>query len=195
MISFVRFPRPIEAASSLKKRYFFRVVCEIVSDTWQSFQIGKQCVSVCVSVCLHTFVCVCASAYAFAQLCQTLCNPRDSSPFLSMGFPRQEYWSQLLFPPLGGIFLPQGLNLCLFHLLPWQVGSLPVEPLEKLRVGSRVLEKEFLRNISSQLSEVKCRCSPFCFYYTAEGAITCVSYHLTDPPAPCLKIFVHFKSS
>ena len=193
MISFVRFPRPIEAASSLKKRYFFRVVCGIVSDMWPSFQI--VCEAVCD--CVHTFVCVCvcAPAHAFAQLCRILCNPRDSSPFLSMGFPRQEYWSWLLFPPLGGIFLTQGLNLCLLHLLPWQMGSLPAEPLEKPRLGSRVLEKEFLRNISSQLSEVKRRCSPSCFYYTAEGAITCVSYHLTDPPAPCLKIFVHFKSS
>ena len=191
MTSFVRFPRQIEAASSLKKRYFFRVVCGIVSDMWQSFQIVCEAVYECVYVCFFVF----ASAHAFAQLCRILCNPRDSSPFLSMEFPRQEYWSLLLFPPLGGIFLTQGLNPCLLHLLPWQEGSLPAEPLEKPRLGSRVLEKEFLRNISSQLSEVKCRCSPFCFYYTAEGAIACVSYHLTDPPAPCLKIFVHFKSS
>ena len=38
---------------------------------------------------------------------------------LSMEFPRQEYWSGLLF--LQGIFPAQGLNLCLLH---WQAGSL-----------------------------------------------------------------------
>ena len=41
---------------------------------------------------------------------------------LSMRFPRQEYWSGLLCP-LQGNFLTQGLNLCLFCLLYWQVGS------------------------------------------------------------------------
>ena len=37
---------------------------------------------------------------------------------LSMGFPRQEYWSGFL---LQEIFLDQGLNPCLLH---WQVDSL-----------------------------------------------------------------------
>ena len=32
---------------------------------------------------------------------------------------------------LQGIFLTQGLNLCLFHLLHWQAGSLPPVPPEK----------------------------------------------------------------
>ena len=31
---------------------------------------------------------------AHAQLCQTLCNPMDCSPPLSMDFPLQEYWSE-----------------------------------------------------------------------------------------------------
>ena len=39
---------------------------------------------------------------------------------LSMGFPRQEYWSGLPFP-LQGIFLAQGLNPHLLCLLHWQV--------------------------------------------------------------------------
>ena len=42
---------------------------------------------------------------------------------LPMGFPRLEYWSGLPFPS-PGIFLTQGLNLCLYHLLHWQVDSL-----------------------------------------------------------------------
>ena len=41
---------------------------------------------------------------------------------LSMGFPRQEYWSGLPFPS-PGIFPTQGSNP---HLLPWQVESLPL---------------------------------------------------------------------
>ena len=41
---------------------------------------------------------------------------------LSMGFPRQEYWSGLLFL-LQGIFLTQGSNPSLFH---WQANSLPL---------------------------------------------------------------------
>ena len=34
---------------------------------------------------------------------------------LSMGFPRQEYWSGLPFPSLQGIFLTQGLSPGLLH--------------------------------------------------------------------------------
>ena len=44
-----------------------------------------------------------------AQLCPTLCHPKDSSPLgssLSMGFLKQEYWSGLLFPPLGALLHP-----------------------------------------------------------------------------------------
>ena len=49
---------------------------------------------------------------------------------LSMEFPRQEYWSMLPFPTQE-IFLTQGVNPCLLHLLHWQVGSLPLVPPEK----------------------------------------------------------------
>ena len=42
---------------------------------------------------------------------------------LSMGFPRQEYWSELSFPS-PGIFPIQGFNLHLLQLLHWQAGSL-----------------------------------------------------------------------
>ena len=47
---------------------------------------------------------------------------------LSMGFPRQEYWSGLPFASPGGIFPTQGSNSCLLRLLHWQVGSLPLVP-------------------------------------------------------------------
>ena len=54
----------------------------------------------------------------------TLWNEAHQTP-LSMGFPRQEYWSGFPFPSPGD--LPsQGLNLDLPH---WQVGSLPLSHL------------------------------------------------------------------
>ena len=44
-------------------------------------------------------------AHSVTQLHPTLCNPMDCSPpgLLSMGFPRQEYWTGLPFPPLGDL--------------------------------------------------------------------------------------------
>ena len=60
-----------------------------------------------------------------AQLCLTLCDPLAvalQAP-LSMGFPRQEYWSGLPVPPPGD--LPtQGSNSCLLCLLHWQADAL-----------------------------------------------------------------------
>ena len=44
-------------------------------------------------------------AIALLQLCPNLCDPRTvtcQAP-LSMGFPRQEYWSALPFPPPGDL--------------------------------------------------------------------------------------------
>ena len=54
------------------------------------------------------------------QLCPTLCDPLDVAHQvpLFMGFSKQEYWSRLgCNAPLQGIFLTQGLNLCLLRLL------------------------------------------------------------------------------
>ena len=44
-----------------------------------------------------------------------------------MGFSRQEYWSGLPCSPAGGIPNPE-IKPRLLHLLPWQVGSLPLVP-------------------------------------------------------------------
>ena len=56
------------------------------------------------------------------------CDPMDyiacQAP-LFMGFPRQEYCSRLPFLH-PGIFLTQGWNQCLWHVLQWQVNSLPL---------------------------------------------------------------------
>ena len=63
------------------------------------------------------------------QSCPTLCNLMDCSlpGSLSMGFPRQEYWSGLLFPSLGD--LPHPGNKPASPAL--QADSLQTEPPEK----------------------------------------------------------------
>ena len=50
---------------------------------------------------------------------------------LSMGFSRQEYWSELPFL-LQGIFLTHRSNLCFLHLLNWQADYLPLHHLGSL---------------------------------------------------------------
>ena len=95
------------------------------------------------------------SRFSHVLLYATLWTAAHQSP-LSTGFSRQEYWSGLPFSrsvvsnslqharllcpwnspgknirvgshsPLQGIFQIQELNLCLLHLLHWQVGSLPL---------------------------------------------------------------------
>ena len=48
---------------------------------------------------------------------------------LSMEFSRQKYWSELPLPPAGDLPDP-GMNPHLLCLLHWQVGSLPLAPIE-----------------------------------------------------------------
>ena len=72
----------------------------------------------------------CMHVCPLAQLCPALWDSMDcSQPGSSvMGFFRQENWSWLSFPPLGD--LPtQRSNLCVWHLLHWQVDSLPLSYL------------------------------------------------------------------
>ena len=45
----------------------------------------------------------CVHVCSVAKLCLTLCDPMDCQGPLSMGFPRQEYWSGLPFPPPGDL--------------------------------------------------------------------------------------------
>ena len=81
-----------------------------------AFQLYNTCV--CVCVCVHARACA-----------PSLLSPMDCSPpFLCpWNFSRQEYWSELPFPPPGG--LPhRGIELTLLCLLHWQVGSLPLMP-------------------------------------------------------------------
>ena len=75
---------------------------------------------------MDTFVFCCAcvlSRFSHVRLFATLwAVARQAS--LSVEFPRQEYWSKLPCPPQG-IFLTQGLNLCLIKSPAWQPDSVP----------------------------------------------------------------------
>ena len=53
---------------------------------------------------------------------------------LFLEFPRQEYWSELSFLSLGGIFLTQGLNL-----LSLAGSSLPVRDLSSVQFSTSVM--------------------------------------------------------
>ena len=79
------------------------------------FIVGLKC---CVNF-RHT-----AKWMLYTKSCPTLWNPWTVAyqvP-LSMGFPTQEYWSDLLFPSPGD-FLYSRTD---WHLLHWQVDSLPL---------------------------------------------------------------------
>ena len=82
---------------------------------------NKSCVCVCVCVCMR------AQSHSCVQLFASPWTVAYQSP-LSIGFPRQEYWSVLPFPTPGDLST-QGSNLCLLHLLHWQADSLPLVPL------------------------------------------------------------------
>ena len=64
------------------------------------------------------------------QLCPTLCDPMDCSPPGSSvhGDSPGKKTGVGCHALLQGIFLTQGSNLRLFHLLHWQVGSLALGP-------------------------------------------------------------------
>ena len=70
-----------------------------------------------------------------AQWCLTLCDPMDCSPPDSSDHEISQAgileWVAVFL--LQGIFLTQGSNPCLLHLLHWQVGSLQLAPPGKPR--------------------------------------------------------------
>ena len=85
----------------------------------------------CVCVCVHARACVCACMLVCVRACSCvhtlICSVISDSVTswttahqapLSMGFPRQEYWSGLPLPSPGDLSNP--------GLLHWQEASLPV---------------------------------------------------------------------
>ena len=86
------------------------------------------CVYMCVFSCVWLFV------TPWTVACQ--------AP-LSIGFPRQEYWSGSPLPS-PGIFPTQGSKSPLPRLLHWQVGSLPRAPPENVLMSLRSPAQAFL---------------------------------------------------
>ena len=81
-----------------------------------------------------------------AQSCPALCDPHQVPP--SMGFSRQEYWSELSFPSPGDLPNP-GIESGSPTL---QADTLPSEPPEKPQISSRVNQKK-VRNHESCYQE------------------------------------------
>ena len=78
-------------------------LCSLLFNGYRSFSLGRWKGSRDRWWwCLHSNVC---SMYMLAQSCPTLCDHMDVAPRapLSMGFPGQEYWSGLPFPPPGDL--------------------------------------------------------------------------------------------
>ena len=78
-----------------------------------------------IQKCLQSDTCV-LSCFSCVWLLVTLWTVALQAP-LSMGFPRQEYWSGLPFSSLGNLPDP-GIEQCLLCLLHWQAGSLSLVP-------------------------------------------------------------------
>ena len=72
-----------------------------------------------------------AAAAKLHQTCPTLCDPIDGSPPGSSvpGILQTRILEWVAMPSSQGIFLTQGSNLSLPHLLHWQAGSLPLNHL------------------------------------------------------------------
>ena len=89
---------------------------------WASVWACTRDVCVCTGCALGLCVCVCMHVWLFA----TSWAVARQAP-LSMGCPRQEYWSGLPLPPPGDLPNP-GSKLYPLCLLHWQADSLPVVP-------------------------------------------------------------------
>ena len=71
----------------------YSLINDFVVHLWSYYSLFNQ-LCVCVCVCVHTHV----RALSHVQLFVTSWTVAHYAP-LSMGFPRQEYWSGLSFPP------------------------------------------------------------------------------------------------
>ena len=82
-----------------------------LNPMWPEKKVNHLKLIICVSsqntICKnHSLYCSCYCLVT--KLCPTLCDPIDCSPLgsLLMGFPRQEYWGGLPFPPPGDLSDP-----------------------------------------------------------------------------------------
>ena len=93
-----------------------------------------MCVCVCVCVCARA--CTCAYVLSPVRLFVTTWTVAHQAP-LSMGFPRQEYWSELSFPSPEDLPVP-GMETVSPELAGIFFTSEPLEkPLESLKTSEK----------------------------------------------------------
>ena len=86
------------------------------------------------------------SHFSHVQLSGTLWTVACQAP-LSMGWSKQEYWSGLPYPPLGDLPNP-GIEPASLKSPAWQVGSLPLASLGKLKNwGASKLEELWIYTV------------------------------------------------
>ena len=96
---------------------------------------------------------VCVPSLSHAQLFVTPWTSVHQVP-LSMGFPRQEYWSGLPFSCSRASSQPRDLTCVCLHFLHWQADSLPLHHLERCcKVAQNLLNGLRRRSLV--------RCSPW----------------------------------
>ena len=112
---------------------------------------------------------------------------------LSVVFSRQEYWSgcHVLFQ---GIFPTQGLNLCLFRILQWQVGSLSLVPPGKHKASKAGINHDnwficYIEYIEFQnIALIWCP-SGFSISLTPVQTHHLLSWFLHSPPSGLISVF------
>ena len=98
--------------NEINHHFIWLLMTTLIKVTSHSPSITSRCMH--LNMCMHTL--------SHVQLSVTPWTVAHQAP-LSGEFPRQEYWVGCHFLFLG-IFLTQGWNLCLLHLLHWQADSL-----------------------------------------------------------------------
>ena len=88
------------------------------------------CVYVCACVCVCVRVSVCIQSFSHVRFCVTPWTVARQAP-PSMGFPRQEYWSGLPFPPPEDLTAP-GVKLLSPGLALNHLGGLGMDHIDLL---------------------------------------------------------------
>ena len=73
---------------------------------------------------------------------------------LSMGFPRQESWSGLAFPPPGELLEPGSPHL--LHLLPWQVDVLSLAQPYRFIIVAVLVATRDMGDLSPPITDQTC---------------------------------------
>ena len=128
-----------------------------------------------------------------AQLCLTLCNPMDCSPPGSSVhgiFPGKNIGVGCHFL-LQGIFLTQGSNLHLLHLLHWQLDSLPLEPPGKPILSTYIYFSIINKLLSKRKENLPSFMTSLKSYFLLESFITVLSGRYFPYLSVCRRYLKH----